>query len=191
MRRLVLIKLILMAAVLPASLMLAQAPDAGSGAGATAADRNVLLVPRQSRQESLPINTKQTRPVGEGRDQRPISSSTGAVRPETKPAGSQSLEFLSEQFRTGRESILKQRERERKVFTEKLRRVTGREREELINEFREKQRAWLREQKALSEQEFRQRINTLRDEFKNRERDQLLDEVKGKARELRERLGKD
>lgn len=106
------------------------------------------------------------------------------------PPRSQTLQSLAEQFNASRDQLLKKREMDRKQLLEKLRSASADEQKRLILEFREKQRLWLEEQKVLAE-EFRVRLQSIRDEFKNRERDQLLDEVKGKAREIKDRLGKD
>lgn len=186
------LSLLAMALALPTSLAVAQVPKPELTAKPQP-DSNILLAPDSSRQVSLPIDESHAPPAAEDRGQHNSSSDEkpSADAPAARPAPNPTIESLSEQFQAKRESLLKQRELERKVLAEKLLTASGEERDQLIAEFREKQRAWVQEQKSRSAEDFRQRLKSLRDEFKNHERDQLLDEVKGKTRELRERLGKD
>ncbi len=117
-------------------------------------------------------------------------------QPPARPERAQSPQFptdvrsLVQKFKEDRETILKQPEAAQKGLLEKLRTATGADRTQLLDELREKHRAWLAEQKALRE-ELRQRLKAIHEEFKNRERDQLLDEVKGKVQDLRGRSGQD
>lgn len=145
-----------------------------------------LLAPKLPGPAPRPIAGTDQAPSGPGSD--PNHAEAGP-KPGSPPRP-HSIRELTEHFNTSREQVLRQRELERKLILEKLRSATGEERTRLIAEYREKQRAWLDEQKSLAE-EFRLRLDSIRDEFKNRERDQLFDEVKGKVQDVRQRLGKD
>lgn len=145
-----------------------------------------LLASELPGQAPRPIAGTDHAPPGPGS----IPDRAEAAKLTEPPPRPKTIQDLAEKFNISREQALKQREVERKQILDKLRSATGEERTRLISEYREKQRSWLDEQKTLAE-EFRLRMKSMRDEFKNRERDQLLDEVKGKVQEVRDRLGKD
>lgn len=126
-----------------------------------------------------------------GRPMLPIVP-TPPERPARPPAPevSPDVKSLVQRFQEQRDAVLKERESARNGILERLRTASGEGKEKLLEELREKQRAWMQEQKALHE-EYRARLKTMREEFKNRERDKLLDEVKLKVKDLTGRGGQD
>jgi hypothetical protein len=171
----------------PSSVM-AQVSDSGSRAGAITDPRTSGKPPLATQ---LP-NQAQVALTGDTHAPSGLGSSLSMPRPEkpVAPSTPPKIKDFVEEFKTSREEALKQPDKLRKALNEKLKSASEEERAQLIAEFREKQKAWLEFHKAATE-DFRQRANSIRDDFKNRERDQLLDDVKGKAQELRERIGKD
>lgn len=97
------------------------------------------------------------------------------------------LRELEKQFRQGRDTFLKTRSAARKEMEDRLHSATASERDAIIAESRERQRALVEAQKNLRE-EVQQRLQNLRHEFKNRERDQLLDEIKANVQGVKDRL---
>lgn len=185
-RRNILIQLlVLQISLLGVNLLLAQAPDIALGSSA-------ISNPRASADPSLaqPLTSRPVSP--EKGDQTPaaLGSNPGPSAKSATTPPKKDVKSLVEDFKKNREQTLKQSELMRKQLAEKLATASQEERTRLIAEYREKLKNWLHDQKALSE-EFRQRATSIRDEFKNRERDQLLDEVKSKTQELRDRVGKD
>lgn len=131
-------------------------------------------VDRPEEERDLPIDLE--RPQQPERPERPIAGGN--------------VSSLLQQFHEQREALLQDQQAAREARLREWSESTERELDDVLADIREQRRAWMEEQKAIRE-DLMQRMNEMREEFRNRERDVIIENAREDARSLRERVGQD
>ncbi len=117
---------------------------------------------------------------------KPVKLPSLPNRPETdKNQGSDQISELAKRFAEARKKVLegKPANQGRK---ERIKNELGEKRQEI----QQRRQDWLQEKLGLQE-EFRNRLKEMRDDFHNEEQKEIVNEVKEEADEARDRIGRD